>query len=109
MDCIMSTTNVSTIPTRDDTKARLLAIEPRLRANGVTSLTLFGSVARDEADEESDVDLTFTYQGDFGMLTWGSVIRQIQDALGRKADVVPRSSIKATVWRTAQNDAFQIF
>lgn len=105
----MSTTKVSTIPTRDDTKARLLAIEPQLRADGVTSLTLFGSVARGEADEQSDVDLTFTYQGDFGMLTWGRVIRQIQDALGRKADVVPTSSIKTRVWRTAQKDAFQIF
>ena len=105
----MSTTNVLAIPTRDDTKARLLAIEPGLRADGVTSLTLFGSVARDEADEESDVDLAFTYQGDFGMLSWGSVIRQIQDALGRKADVVPRSSIKARVWRTAESDAFEIF
>lgn len=105
----MATTNVSTIPTKDETKARLLAIEPQLRANGVTSLTLFGSVVRDEADEESDVDLMFTFQGDFGMLTWGSVIRQIQDVLGRKADVTPERSIKARVWRTAQNDAIPIF
>ena len=51
----------------------------------------------------------FTYEGDFGMLTWGNVIRQIQDVLGRKADVVPRSSIKAWVWRTARNDVVRIF
>ena len=101
--------NNATIPTKEDTRSKLLAIEPELRAKGLTSLTLFGSVARDEAEEGSDVDLMFTYQGDFGMLGWGNVIRQIQDALGRRADVIPRKSIKDSVWQTAQHDLVPVF
>ena len=105
----MSASSVAAMPTKDDTKAKLLAIERQLRAKGVTSLTLFGSVARNEAKKDSDVDLMFTYQGDFGMLAWGSVIRQIQDAVGRQADVIPRYSVKVWVWRTAKNDLVPIF
>ena len=85
------------IPTKDATRSKLLAIEQALRAKGVTSLALFGSVARDEADEDSDVNLMFTYHGEFGMLAWASVVRQIQEALGRRVDVIPRKSFKAWV------------
>jgi predicted nucleotidyltransferase len=35
-----------------------------LQAMGVASLALFGSVARDEATEESDIDLLATYNKD---------------------------------------------
>ena len=40
--------------------ARLRAHEAELRALGITRLSLFGSVARDEARAESDVDLAAT-------------------------------------------------
>lgn len=36
---------------------RLVASEPEIRALGVERLALFGSVARDEARSDSDVDL----------------------------------------------------
>ena len=37
--------------------AKLKAIEPQLRAQGVAALYLFGSYARDEARADSDVDM----------------------------------------------------
>ena len=42
---------------RDEVLSRLKAAEPEIRAFGVGTLYLFGSVARDEAGETSDVDL----------------------------------------------------
>jgi predicted nucleotidyltransferase len=36
---------------------KLKAVEPRLRAHGVAALYLFGSYARDEAREDSDIDV----------------------------------------------------
>jgi uncharacterized protein len=42
---------------RDEALRRIKAIEPELRALGVTRLSLFGSVARGEAGPESDLDV----------------------------------------------------
>ena len=46
-----------TIPDRRDTIDRVLRLEPDLRNLGVTELALFGSVARGDADWDSDVDV----------------------------------------------------
>jgi hypothetical protein len=43
--------------TRDDIFSTLRAHERELRAAGVTSLALFGSAARGEQREDSDVDV----------------------------------------------------
>jgi predicted nucleotidyltransferase len=42
---------------RERVLARLHELAPRLRARGITHLSLFGSVARGEAGPESDLDL----------------------------------------------------
>lgn len=41
----------------DEAVRRIVAAEPDIRAFGVSRLALFGSVARDEARPESDVDV----------------------------------------------------
>jgi len=43
--------------TRKQAIEQLLRAEPEIRALGVRRLALFGSVARDEARRDSDVDL----------------------------------------------------
>ena len=49
---------MSTNPlTRDEAMHRLLAAEAEVRALGVRRLALFGSVLRDEARADSDVDI----------------------------------------------------
>jgi len=47
----------TTAPSRDSTIRRLREAEPEIRKLGVRRLALFGSVARGEANTESDVDL----------------------------------------------------
>jgi hypothetical protein len=42
---------------QDSVKAMLLPYEAELKGNGIVSLSIFGSVARGEANELSDVDL----------------------------------------------------
>jgi predicted nucleotidyltransferase len=42
---------------RNEVIAKLKAVEPQLRAHGVGALYLFGSYARDEARQDSDVDV----------------------------------------------------
>jgi uncharacterized protein len=42
---------------RNEVIAKLKSVEPQLRAHGVAALYLFGSYARDEARQDSDVDV----------------------------------------------------
>jgi uncharacterized protein len=42
---------------RADVIARLKAVEPALRSRGVAVLYLYGSYARDEARQDSDIDV----------------------------------------------------
>jgi len=42
---------------RNEVITKLKAVEPQLRAHGVEALYLFGSYARDEARQDSDIDV----------------------------------------------------
>jgi len=79
---------------REEVIATLRAYEAELRAAGVERLSLFGSVARGDQTERSDVDVAirlspeaadggFAYFGGLDALT-----RRIRDILGRHVDVV---------------------
>ena len=46
---------------RDVALTRLKSYEHRLRERGISALYLFGSTARDESSESSDLDLLFEY------------------------------------------------
>lgn len=46
---------------RADVVTRLKSLEPKLRAHGVASLYLYGSYARDEASQSSDIDILADY------------------------------------------------
>ena len=48
--------------TRDEVVQRLLGLEPRLRSLGVARLGLFGSFARNEQGEGSDVDVLVEFE-----------------------------------------------
>jgi predicted nucleotidyltransferase len=47
--------------TRDEIIARLKEMEPQLRARGITRLQMFGSRARGDNREDSDLDLLVEY------------------------------------------------
>jgi len=55
--------------------------------HGVTSIRVFGSVARGEAGPESDVD--FLIEAGMDVTPWfpGGLIADLQDLLGRSVDV----------------------
>jgi predicted nucleotidyltransferase len=51
-----------TVLTRQDAWSRLTTCEAEIRALGVQRLALFGSVLRDQASPESDVDLLVEFR-----------------------------------------------
>ena len=66
-----------------------------IRAIGATSLYLFGSTARDEAGEASDLDLFIDYDedGDFSAIELVRLKNYISDALKIEADVTTRDGL----------------
>jgi predicted nucleotidyltransferase len=78
---------------RADIIGALQRHEAELR-NGVEHLFLFGSVARDRAKDDSDVDLFFDHQrGRLGLYELMDVKQRAQEILGRRADMMTRASL----------------
>jgi hypothetical protein len=79
---------------RDEAITKLREHEAELRQLGVQHLYLFGSTARGEAGEDSDVDLFFDYErGKLGLFELMDVKERTSRILGRKADVMTRDSL----------------
>jgi uncharacterized protein len=79
---------------RDRAIAKLREHEADLKRLGVQQLYLFGSTARGDAHEDSDVDLFFDYEeGKFGLFDLMDVQDYASRILGRTVDLMTRDSI----------------
>lgn len=63
-------------------------LAPIAKRHGVKKLWLFGSVARGEAREDSDVDLLADVPKGWGLFALGSFYAAVEDALGCPVDLV---------------------
>lgn len=74
----------------DDVLAAILAHEAELRSAGICHLSVFGSVARGDAEAESDVDLAVEFDPEVRMdlFRLTALERRIGQLLGRNADLV---------------------
>jgi predicted nucleotidyltransferase len=72
---------------------------------GVVHLFIFGSVARGEAGEASDVDLLLDIDPEarFSLLDLIALERETEESLGCKVDLVPRRSLKPGFALGAEN------
>ena len=80
---------------RDDVLALLRAHKTTLAQRfGVTDLALFGSFARDRADEDSDVDLLVRFTGRATSNRYFGTQFYIEDLLGRPVDLVTDGGLR---------------
>ena len=63
------------------------------RDNDVARLEVFGSTARGEANEDSDVDLLVEFSKRKSLLALVSLERKMSAALGRKVDLLTEAAI----------------
>jgi predicted nucleotidyltransferase len=91
--------------------ARLKSTEPALRATGVAALYLFGSHARDEAREDSDIDVFVDPAPGvtFGLLPFIAAYEVIEAAVGGRVDYGTRSGLHPSLRSTIARDAIRIF
>jgi predicted nucleotidyltransferase len=79
---------------RDEALAVLAAHRKELERLGVTSLAVFGSVARDEARPDSDVDILVELRRPMGLFGFLDIKDYLEQILGRKVDLVTRGALK---------------
>ena len=73
---------------------KLSSHHAELRTHGVASLHVFGSVARDEASPDSDVDLLVEFEKPVGLLAFVRLRRRLQDLLGCTVDLVTPNGLR---------------
>jgi uncharacterized protein len=96
---------------RNEALRLLRAHADAIRAIGATSLYLFGSIARDEASEESDLDLFVDYDtdGDFSAIELVRLKNYISDALDVEADVTTRDGLHPLIRDEVVAQAERVF
>ena len=79
---------------RDPAIALLRSRATELASHGVRELAVFGSVARDQAREDSDVDLLVEFDRPVGMFAFLDLKEYLEELLGRPLDLVTRAALK---------------
>lgn len=79
---------------RDEVLAILSNHRDQLTALGVKSLNLFGSVARDEAGPDSDVDFLVEFNQPGGLFQLFRVQNYLEDILGCKVDLGTEAALR---------------
>jgi predicted nucleotidyltransferase len=84
-----------------------------LRSAGVTSLYLFGSVARGDAGDSSDVDVFFEHRSGVRGLNVIGLYQLIESVIGRelgcRADVAARGGLHPRMRERIEADAVRVF
>ena len=75
---------------------------------GVTELALFGSFARDEATDESDVDILVRYDGPATSRSYFGVQFYIEDLLGRRVDLVTHKALRSEFRPYVEREAVNV-
>lgn len=95
----------------DKVIATLRAHEAELRQAGIRRLSLIGSVARGDAQDDSDVDLAAELdpEAKIGLFALGALERRLAELVGRKVDLLPEPVEKARLRANIERDRRRAF
>ena len=86
----------------DQHRTRILAIAKR---HGIREVRVFGSMARGDADDNSDVDLLVSLPPERTGLALGGLLMDVQELLHRRVEVVTERSLHPDVLDRVLNEA----
>lgn len=98
-------------PTASDVIAVLRAQQWALRREGIARVSLFGSVARDEAGPESDIDLAaeFDPAAKMDLIRLVGIGRRLSDLFGRRVEILPEPVKKPRLRAAVERDRIRAF
>jgi uncharacterized protein len=90
---------------------KLRELAPALKAEGVTRLSLFGSRARGDARQDSDLDVLVdtTARGDSPPFDFFKVLHLIEDTTGLRAQISMRKLLKPRIAERIADDLVEVF
>jgi predicted nucleotidyltransferase len=93
------------------TQAMTKLIAEYFKTQPVLKAWLFGSYARGEEHEDSDVDILFEpdMSQRFSLLTLGGMYMDLKEMLGREVDLVPEGSLLPFASESADHDKILIY
>jgi uncharacterized protein len=94
---------------RDEVLAIVAAHREQLQAMGVKSLNLFGSVARNEARPDSDVDFLVEFDRPIGLFEFIEIRLYLQDILGCSVDMGTLKALREHLREPVFKDAIHAF
>ena len=94
--------------TLTDLRKRRDEIVEVARARGASRVRVFGSVARGDATDDSDVDFLVDLEPGRSLFDLGGLLMDLQDLLQRSVDVVTERGLRATVAEHVLADAVEL-
>ena len=89
--------------------AELKALAPQLEAllahYGASNLAVFGSVAREQASSNSDVDLLVDLPSGTSLLDHSALKLELEDLLQHKVDLIRRRNLKPALRQRVEEEA----
>jgi predicted nucleotidyltransferase len=80
-------------------------IQALARKRGVHNVRLFGSMSRDDATADSDVDLLVELEQGRSGLALGGFLQDVSDLLGRRVDVVTEGALHPSIREQVLHEA----
>ena len=78
------------------------------KSHGADDVRIFGSVARDEAGPESDIDFLVRFRAGTTLLDQAALIRELEAMLGSRVDVVSESGLKSRIRERVLGEAIRL-
>ncbi len=86
-------------------RAEIIAIAAK---HGAYNVRIFGSVARNEADSASDLDLLVDMEPERSLLDLGGLLMDLQELLGCQVDVVTGKGLRGRIRERVLREATAI-
>ena len=97
------------VSTKDDINKVIIDNQVQLKSLGAKSFGLFGSFARNEANEDSDVDMIVEFRD--GQKTYDNFIELaelLENLLGRRVELVTESSLSKYIKPHIQKEVIYV-
>ncbi|MEA2046304.1 MAG: nucleotidyltransferase family protein [Euryarchaeota archaeon] len=88
---------------------KIKEIVEMLKRHGAKEIKIFGSYVRDEAREDSDLDVLVEFSGRKSLLDLVGIEQELEEALGIKVDLLTRKSISPYLIDRIEKEAVVVF